>query len=79
MNRRRVARGVTASFIYGKRSANLVSKRVHISTLKTIELRLMLSKNDPSIAAMDDREVRFECANRYGQWYMVTVNEHETL
>lgn len=79
MNRRRVARGVTASFTLDKKvKTTVVSKRVHISTLKTMELRLMLS-HDPSIADMNDREVRLECSNRFGQWYMISVNEHEAL
>ena len=56
-----------------KDSKDPKKKRVHISTISAIELRVMLHSNGLSTDNMQDKDVRVECIRRYGSWYLVDV------
>lgn len=57
----------------GTISNNHYSSRsvVHVSTLKTTHLRVMLRDNGHAIDEMSDEEIRVEAVNRYGLWFSI--------
>lgn len=56
-------------------TTNNGKRRVHISTIKTIELRIMMNQNGYNCESMSEQEIRVECANRYGQWFMMDEDD----
>jgi gamma-glutamylcyclotransferase (GGCT)/AIG2-like uncharacterized protein YtfP len=52
---------------------NPKKRRVHISAITAMELRVMLHANNINTDAMDDKAVRVECIQKYGSWYLVDV------
>lgn len=56
-----------------RNSKNPSKRRVHISTIIVMELRVMMHTNGVSTNNMDDKAVRVECIRRYGSWYLVDV------
>jgi gamma-glutamylcyclotransferase (GGCT)/AIG2-like uncharacterized protein YtfP len=46
-------------------------RRVHISELNTIEIRLMMRDHGFDEERMNDREVRVEAIKTYGPWYLI--------